>query len=266
MGRGTSLLWALESDVTPTSYLFGTMHVRSQVAHQFVEGVCPHIQSAEVFAAEIDLDDFDSGRVVNSTALAPDLRLDSFLSKARYQRLRAIIWKAFGLELEQWKSKHPLLLLSAISETLLMNVHAQPLDEELWNRAREFGKECKGLESFQEQMELLQGLSPEDGIKQVISIGRNPARFRRNLRKLIDHYTEQDINKLYTASRRQLHGMKKKMLYDRHVVMVSRLETLMKDRSVFAAVGAAHLAGDRGMLRLIKGSGYRVHPVKIMSA
>jgi len=265
MGRRDSLLWALDSDSAPTSYVFGTMHVRSDVAHQFVEGVCPYIESAEMFAAEIDLDDFDSGLLVSATSLPVHLRLDNFLSEARYRRLRCIIRKTFDLELDQWKSKHPMLLMSAISETLLMNVHAQSLDQELWDRAKNLGRECIGVESFQEQLELMQKLTPEDGIKQICSIGRNPARFRRNVSKLIDYYAEQDINKLYTASKRQLHGLRRKLLYNRNVLMVNRLETRMKDLSVFAAVGAAHLAGEMGMLRLIKRKGYRVRPIKIMT-
>ena len=55
--------------------------------------------------------------------------------------------------------------------------------------------------------------------------------------------------------------MRKVLLYDRNQTMVHQFMEFAQYNSIFAAVGAGHLAGAKGMLRLLKQKGYQVRPV-----
>jgi uncharacterized protein YbaP (TraB family) len=51
------------------------------------------------------------------------------------------------------------------------------------------------------------------------------------------------------------------MLYRRNKNMVNRFVQLSANMSLFAAVGAAHLAGKNGMLHLLTDKGYQITPI-----
>lgn len=54
---------------------------------------------------------------------------------------------------------------------------------------------------------------------------------------------------------------KVEMLDNRNKNWVVQLPELMKDKSIFVAVGAAHLAGKNGVINLLREAGYIVKPI-----
>ena len=51
------------------------------------------------------------------------------------------------------------------------------------------------------------------------------------------------------------------MLYKRNENMVIVMDSLMQHKTVFAGVGAAHLAGEKGMLQMLEDRGYTIRPL-----
>ncbi|HSS46735.1 MAG TPA: TraB/GumN family protein, partial [Burkholderiales bacterium] len=49
-----------------------------------------------------------------------------------------------------------------------------------------------------------------------------------------------------------------RVLYDRNVRMVERLQPRLEEGDVFVAVGALHLYGSKGVLSLLKARGYQI--------
>jgi len=237
------------------------MHVRSSVAHQFLDKISPYLQRCEVLASEMNLDEFDHVAMVQGSGLPPGTSLESLMGSKKYVKARKSVLNSFHVDLDHFKTRHPFFANAAISESLMVNDQLESLDQEIWNRSKDLNMTRVGLESFMEQLTIMQKISPQDSIGQIKYIGRNPGNFRRNLQKLINFYVDQDVNKLYKSSRKQLEGMRKTLLFDRNRIMARRLSRLIADQSVFAAIGAAHLAGAKGMLRLIKHHGFLVKPV-----
>jgi uncharacterized protein YbaP (TraB family) len=54
---------------------------------------------------------------------------------------------------------------------------------------------------------------------------------------------------------------KKYMLDERNINWAKALPDMMKKESLFVAVGSAHLAGELGMINLLRKAGYKVKPV-----
>ena len=52
------------------------------------------------------------------------------------------------------------------------------------------------------------------------------------------------------------------MIYNRNKAWAEKLPTIMKAAPTFVAVGALHLPGEKGLLKLLKSQGYTVEPVK----
>ena len=56
-------------------------------------------------------------------------------------------------------------------------------------------------------------------------------------------------------------SMRDALLYDRNIIMADRIEELGSQSSLFAAIGAGHLGGKKGVLRLLKQKGCEIIPV-----
>jgi hypothetical protein len=54
---------------------------------------------------------------------------------------------------------------------------------------------------------------------------------------------------------------KYEMLDKRNANWVQNLPQIVKEQSAFIAVGAAHLAGDLGVINLLRKAGYTVKPI-----
>ncbi len=51
------------------------------------------------------------------------------------------------------------------------------------------------------------------------------------------------------------------LLNKRNINWISQLKTIMPKESVFVAVGAGHLVGEKGLLTLLRNEGYKVEPL-----
>jgi uncharacterized protein YbaP (TraB family) len=71
------------------------------------------------------------------------------------------------------------------------------------------------------------------------------------------------VQQLYKMVKKNSKGMRPLMLYRRNEVMAERIGALVQEQRVFAAIGAAHLGGGKGVLRLLKKQGLTLHPVQV---
>lgn len=81
---------------------------------------------------------------------------------------------------------------------------------------------------------------------------------------LIDDYKAENIEAIYNRTTGEKFMNEKTriaMLDKRNSNWVNQIPELMKNKSTFIAVGAAHLAGEQGVINLLKKAGYKVKSV-----
>ena len=77
------------------------------------------------------------------------------------------------------------------------------------------------------------------------------------------YYLDADLRSLYIYTKKSLGKSRNHLLYKRNERLADRMVTIGKESSLFAAVGAAHLWGKFGVIRLLKKKGFQVKPVAI---
>ncbi len=269
--KNNTLLWRLEGEHLPeASYLFGTMHVKDQRAFGMLDTIYSCINECASFATEFNLE--EANHRLGSTAMdLPDGKtLDQLIKPKVYRKLQKIFIKTTGLDLDLFKNVRPLLITSLLSERILSEDMPTSLDETLWQYARDQEKIVLGIETYEEQIAILQRIPIEYQLKSLIWAGKNFKRFRRQLLKMTSMYEEADLQKLHKAARKSAKGLRKSakglrkiMIYDRNIVMADRIIQMTKEQSLFAAVGAGHLGGKKGVLKLLKERGLKVKGVRI---
>lgn len=252
------MLWSLTPPKGEVSYLFGTMHVRDDRAHQFAEGLYPLIRNADVFVGEMDL---------NAPLTQPDIPtydILQYLSLKKYNKLKEQVRKSFAVELDYIAHLHPLMIMSMLSTSSLQTEHHISLDEHLWEYAHQNGIPVSGLESYQEQFNLLHSIDPALIYKQLIEMSRRPASIKISTNKSIDLYVEGDIHHLYMMSKSSMQQLRKKLIYRRNENMAAVISRLDPTKKYFVTVGAGHLSGWYGLIRLLKKRGFSLKPITEM--
>lgn len=237
------------------------MHVQDLRAFGYVDFLKQRIDDCQIFANEMNLSDTAGTAVQSSFNLPDQLTLLDLIGQKKYQKLRRIFTKAFGFELDFYRRLLPIIISNQLSEVVFNKEAGLSLDEYLSRYAAEAGKTVTGIESLAEQLEILQQIPLDYQLKSLLDLGRNVSKHRRHLLQLMAYYENSQLQHLYLSSKKGLGKMRKMMLYDRNLVMADRIAALLSRDTLFCAVGAAHLPGLKGVLKLLIDRGFKVRPV-----
>lgn len=262
--KTTSLLWQIvHPEMSAPSFLFGTMHVRDARAFSAFETAKIALETCEVFAAEFNLDEIDESVLADVARLPDGKRMVDFLTPSIWKKTEKLLAKFDLPGPDFWENRHPMLLLSAISEAFLKTESPVSLDDALFEHAKWVGKTLTGLETFDEQMAIFRKIPLEEQFKNLASTAKNWGRFQKSLSRTVEFYERGDLRQLYKSAKRSSRGLRSLLIYERNELMAARFAELAAKKPTFAAAGAGHLGGQKGLLRLLKLAGFEVKPVAI---
>lgn len=262
MTKQNSLLWRIScGENGPVSYLFGTMHVRDMRAFGWLKTAERRLAECEVFATEFDFSETDETALAAALELPEGKTLDEFLKPGVWKTLDHYCRKKLGVPAENMRSQHPLTVTTALTAAFMFEESPHSLDETLWRSARNLGKKTTGVETFAEQLETLRKIPFEQQLKSLTWLLKNYGRQKKRLKKMMNWYACGNVRQLFKAAKKDAKGMRRILVYERNMLMAKRFGEIARKRSLFCAVGAGHLAGGKGMLRLLKKAGFKVKPL-----
>ncbi len=236
------------------------MHVQDRVAFGKFDLVKEKIKSCEVFALELHLDDPTQARA-GSMVFADGQTLKSLIPAKKYAKLRRILIKTVALDIDRFQHSSPFLLTGLIAAQSLRKDMPLSLDEHLWEFAKQEDKTMLGIETFEEQINVLNKIPLKDQAKMLLEIGRNPKRAKHHAKHMAALYQNGELLRLSKCVKKNASGLRKLMLYQRNEVMANRIFALASNSTLFAAVGAGHLGGGKGVIRLLKKKGLKLRHV-----
>ena len=262
-----TLLWKITPrGGGPVSYLFGTMHVRDLRAFGWLDAAKKRLSECEVFATEFDFSDADETALAAALQLPNNETLDTLLKPGVWKNLEVYCRKKLNIPAEMMRHQHPMTVMTALSTSSLAEETSHSLDETLWHYARSLGKTTTGVETFADQLETLRKIPFDQHLKSLTWLLKNYGRQKRRLKKMMQWYAGGNIQQLYRAAKKDAKGMRQILLYERNTLMSARFEEIARERSLFCAVGAGHLAGGKGMLRLLKKAGFQVKGLSVIKS
>jgi uncharacterized protein YbaP (TraB family) len=257
------LFWKAESASSNPIYLFGTIHTDDNRVTDFSPHVINAIKSVDVFMMEAEpLKDA-------SILQMQDAHLNAMLSEQELEQVYALA-DFHVMHREAVLRTKPWLLAVVFDSPRPLTPYAQ--DNLLMRLAEDSGKEVIGLESATEHFSVMDSLSRDEQIAFLRKVLKRSQQSKaRDYEKLIKAYLKGDADKIY-AMNDQMTGsmlpadlwarMRVKLLDERNMVMAERMLAKAKDKSVFVAVGASHLAGKAGLITALKQAGYTLSAVK----
>ncbi len=262
-----ALLWEITgNDLDKPSYIFGTMHVQDERAHEFTDSTLLCLDATDAFAMEINIDSiiYDILEIYLNGDTTNVLK--GMLSPEAYDRLNKKIIKQTGKSLDEMDNKDPQFvegLLIDWDEPDYTVKKDQMVDLYLMKRASEQGHRTYGLEKMEDYLGVTQSyfkLFEDESDTTEVSEGDKNLAYER----LIKIYQRGDLGEVESTfvNKESQTEFDIEMLDNRNKKMVLGLMRLMKSQTVFCAVGTAHLPGKEGMLEELKRQGYKVRKVK----
>jgi len=117
------------------------------------------------------------------------------------------------------------------------------------------------IETFAEQMAIMEKITLEQQAKILYQTVKDFKNYRKQLKKLTDLYQSGKLQQLNKSARKGMGSLRKLLVDDRNYIMADRIAKMTVEQSTFIAIGAGHLGGKSGVLRLLKLKGMKVAPI-----
>lgn len=237
------------------------MHVHDVRAFGLMPLLIECIQRCEVFLAEYNLNQSPDAPEELSELVRSPIAWHEQLNPKKFQKIRNSILKATGIDIQHYKHLLPFFIVQQLSVQMLPADQGMPLDLALWTYAEKAGKTLAGIESLEGQISYVRRIPMEKQVKLLLDFAKKPAALRRHYTHMIELYQAQDIYRLHKTIRKHSGYFRKVLLFERNYRMAEVIETHCRRQPTFVAVGAGHLTGGKGLLRLLKQRGIEVTPV-----
>lgn len=272
----SQVLYKVEGNgLSSPSYVFGTHHLAPiSVLDQF--GAKAPYESVSQVVGEIDMtqDQMALAQAMQPHMMAP---ADSTLSKVIAPEDFTVISEEFkkwapmqGMELSMLDMMKPMAVTTMIAATMAQQAMpgfnpAEQLDSWFQLQGKAAGKKIIPLETVEQQATLLFDTTPISyQAEALVELLKDPSEALENTKALTEAYNNQDLDKMLKLSEDEdEHPEFMIALLDkRNADWLTKLPAIFKEGPTFVAVGALHLAGDKGIVEGLRKLGYKVTPVK----
>jgi uncharacterized protein YbaP (TraB family) len=168
--------------------------------------------------------------------------------------------------IEKWK---PMLLQSFLYQDMIEGT-MKSYEMELLSIGSERKMKFDGLETVEDQVNVFEKIPYADQAKALVElikeIKKDANSGKAEFKKLLDLYLAQDIDGMVVMSGEELfsdlENGEAELLTNRNQKWIPKIKAMSKEKPTFYAVGAAHLGGPNGVIRLLMKEGYSLKPVK----
>lgn len=262
-----SILWKISGKgLQKPSYLFGTIHLICNQDYFFNDVMKSAFDDCEKLLLEINLNDPNTiAQYQQSMMLPKGKELKNFFeNEHEYQVFSEKLKKHTGIDANLFQSLKPLILLSLIAQKSMECENTSSYEMNLMELSTAKNLPIEGLETSLSQMKIFDDMKDAE-IKGILLEGIDDMEKDHQLQhQMVDMYKKQNINALHQLilSSKELRNQEDALINNRNRDWVAKLPKLIESSACFIAVGAGHLAGEQGVIQLLRNAGYTVSAVE----
>jgi uncharacterized protein YbaP (TraB family) len=244
-----------------SSYIFGTIHFVCD-EDQLDEIAAAALKNSKKVFLELDMDDPSLSSKMQKLMLDLSAKEDyAELDELDYQRLNQFLLDNYGTGLDQMSAMKPFALMSMVMLKSIECEQFTSVEELVMKEAKRNHLGIYGLETIEFQMGLFDDIPFEDQMDWIWETLDSD--FQYEYGRMLDAYNDGDLEELYDLilDSPGFANYIDKLLNDRNLNWMPIIQKEMSKQPTFFAVGAGHLAGNMGVLELLREEGYQVQPV-----
>lgn len=249
------------------SYLFGTIHITCDATLK--PAVVKALDETKQMYLELDMDEPGlQAKIIQGMMISGNEGYSDYLTKEDYAKLDAFLKKNAGMGLDMAKTMKPMLLSMALIPKM-MTCPMKSFEQELMKVSAQQNEEILGLELYTDQLEAFSSIPMKEQVDELMkTVKDDMKKAKTEFANLMAVYNAGDIElllKLSTESETSsaLSKHQDVMLDKRNINWIPKIIEAAQSKPTFFGVGAAHLAGDKGVIKLLRKEGYKVEPVML---
>jgi hypothetical protein len=260
-------MWQIDG-ASNSIYLLGSIHMLRKKDHPIPSAIYDAYAQAEVLIMEIDMDDIDP---VAEQALATELgliqdgrTLRDLMGPELYAQAESLA-QELQIPLKLLEKSEPWYAAINVEMMMLMRMGFNPMqgiEFHLSEIAKRDNKEIFGLETTRQQLEFLDGLSPEAQRDLLIQTLSESMELTEVMDDLIDAWRYGDIEfleKSLLVDMQEIDELHQTIVVNRNRNWVVKIQELLLEKDDYLIiVGALHLVGKEGVPNLLSQRGFDV--------
>ncbi|MFN3488844.1 MAG: TraB/GumN family protein [Emticicia sp.] len=255
------LLWEISGNgLSQPSYIFGTIHLICPDKFFVPKGTEEKFKAAQQIFLEIDMDDPQMMMKTQKLMMSADgKKLKDMMNESDYKAFSEYFKKNVGMDVTMFGPAKPMIFLSFVMMKSTGCPTPTSYEEYFVKEAKTEKKEILGLETIEEQMAFIDKAPIEQQISWLMDMVKEADNSSETYKKMIDLYLKQDVEALLQMILEKkvgMQGMEVEMLDKRNQNWIPVIEQNIKQKSTFFAVGAGHLGGEKGVLKLLQQKGF----------
>lgn len=260
-----SLLWKISGNgLEKPSYLYGTIHLTCN--YKLSDKMANAFAETSQVALEIDMDDPNMQADMMKVMMMKDGKtIKSILSEEDYKTLAAFFMENAGMSLDMFNTLKPFAVSAMLISKLVPCNPPASYEAEFMKIAKEQQEEVKGLETIEYQMSVFDQIPYEVQLEDLVKMAKEGLEESKSeFQKLNDLYDNEDIEgmmKLMLETDDMTSEFADELLTKRNQNWIPVIEEMSKETPTFYGVGAMHLAGDQGVIKLLRKAGFTVEAV-----
>ena len=260
-----STLWKIEGNgLEHASYVFGTIHITCDATIE--NDVKKALDETTQIVLEIDMDDpAMTSKMMGGMYMKDGQKISDLVSEEEFAIIDALITKEVGMPLKMVETIKPFFLIAMLYPKMI-DCPMQSFEQELIKIAVEQEEEINGLETIEDQMQVFEDIPYKDQVADLLKTAKdNLASDKETFKKMLELYKAENISAIVDMmdddENSSLAQHQDKLLENRNKNWISKISDYSKEQPTFYGVGAGHLAGEFGVINLLKHAGYTVTAV-----
>lgn len=261
-----SLLWKISGNgLKKDSYLFGTIHITCDAS---LEGnIVKALENTDQLYLELDMDEKSMQMQMMKYMMMKDgVKLSNLLSPQDFQIVDEFLKKNINMSAKMFDSFKPFMITTMLYPKML-DCPFQSVETELMKVTKNQNKEIYGLETVEDQMKVFDTIPYEIQAEELVKMAKsNLEKDKAEIGKMMEIYKSKDLEgmlKMMDDSNNKITSENQEVLLNnRNKNWIPVMIKTMKEKPTFFGVGAGHLAGEEGVIKLLRKQGFKVEAVK----
>jgi uncharacterized protein len=264
--RAASPVWAIHGDHN-TVYLAGSVHLLKAADSRLPPGFDRAYKSSKAIVMELAIDKVDpmatASWMMENGLLKDGATLQATIGEERYKRVSKEA-ERLGVPTETIDMMQPWVVGLQLVEMQYMQLGFDPqsgVEQQLEHEAQADGKPISGLETIDEQLGALQGMSNADQARFLDMVVSEMHDVEIETQSVVTAWRSGDAPKLaalLSDEYKSFPNLYRVLVSERNKRWVPQIEKLLHgNQDVFVVVGALHLVGEGGLLELVRHDGFK---------
>ena len=261
-----SLLWEISGNgLEKPSYLYGTMHAVCET--NINASVMKAFDETSQLYLEVDMDDPNlQSNMMSGLMMKDGVTITSLVSEEDSKIVDTFLKENIGFSLEMINTFKP-FMVSSLYLPKLLDCPMKAVDMELMKIANDQNEEVYGLETIEDQLLVFDKIPYKVQAEELVKTAKtNLADDKNEMKEMLAVYKSENIEEMLALTKDSKNKMtadfESDLLIKRNQNWIPIIAKVAKEKPTFFGVGAAHLAGENGVIKLLRKQGFKVQAVK----